>query len=93
MPLLEQLQRERVEFPRTIIYCRRMEDCSDLYLFFQQTLGREFTKPPGAPSLSRFRLVEMFMSFTDHDIKQQISVPLQNQVHYEWSVPQLLLAW
>lgn len=72
MPLLEQLQRERVEFPRTIIYCRRMEDCSDLYLFFQQTLGREFTKPPGAPSLSRFRLVEMFMSCTDHDIKHQI---------------------
>lgn len=47
-----------------------MEDCSDLYLFFQHMLGREFTEPPGAPPL--FRLVEMFTSCTDHDIKDQI---------------------
>ena len=74
MLVLEQLQRERVEFPRTIIYCRRMKDCSDLYLFFSACIiEREFIiEPPGAPPLSRFRLVEMFMSCTDHDIKNQI---------------------
>ena len=38
-----------------------MEDCSDLYQFFEDNLGRDFTEPPGAPpSLSIFRLVEMF---------------------------------
>ena len=69
--LLEKLRKERITFPRTIIYCRKMEDCANLYLFFQNNLGKDFTEPPGMPSLSQFRLVEMFTSCTDIDIKKQ----------------------
>ena len=72
-PLIQQLQSDRLNFPRTIIYCRSMEDCSNIYLYFQNSLGKDFTEPPGAPSsLSRFRLVEMFTSCTDNDVKSQI---------------------
>ena len=70
--LLEKLRKERITFPRTIIYCRKMEDCANLYLFFQNNLGKDFTEPPGMPSLSQFRLVEMFTSCTDIDIKNKI---------------------
>ena len=49
-----------------------MEDCSNLYQFFENKLGRDFTEPPGAPSLSRFRLVEMYTSCTDADVKDKI---------------------
>ncbi len=55
--------------PRAIVYCRRYEDCADLYLFLQAGLGREFTEPTDAPDLSRFRLVEMFTSCNDADVK------------------------
>lgn len=34
MPILEQLQRERVEFPRTIIYCRQMKEAQIYTHFF-----------------------------------------------------------
>ena len=71
-PLLLQLRCERVRFPKTIIYCRKMIDCADLYLYFKQSLLSEFTEPIGAPNLSEFRLVEMFTSCTNSEIKNKI---------------------
>lgn len=49
--VLEKLKKERTNFPRTIIYCRTMEDCANLYIFFQQNMGPSFTEPPAAPPL------------------------------------------
>lgn len=57
---------------RVIIYCRRYDDCSQLYIYFKHALGSGFTEPRGAPDLSRFRLVEMFSSCTDEEVKCQI---------------------
>lgn len=71
-PLLDRIKREGVATPRTIIYCRRYEDCSNLYIYFKHGLRDCFTYPVGAPDLSRFRLVEMFSSCTDSEVKTQI---------------------
>ena len=53
--------------PRIIVYCRKYA-----YFFFRDGLGREFTEPIGSPDLSRFRLVDMFTSVTDAEVKSQI---------------------
>ena len=71
-PLLTRITKERTLMPRAIIYCRRYEDCSNLYIFFKNGLGQNFTEPRSAPDLSQFRLVEMFSSCTDDDVKSQI---------------------
>lgn len=71
-PVLEGLRSLRTKYPRTIVYCRTMEECANLYLYFQSNLGRDFYDPPGAPSLSKYRLVEMFTSCTDDHVKDQI---------------------
>ena len=56
-----------------MIYCRRFNDCSDLYRFFKVGLGKNFTYPNDAPpQLSKYRLVEMFTSCTDPEVKAQI---------------------
>lgn len=55
-----------------IIYCRTYDSCSNLYLYFKQGLGNGFTEPIDAPDLSKFRLVEMFTSCTDEEVKSQI---------------------
>ena len=53
----------RVRFPRTIIYCQRCEDCSDIFISFQNVLGVNLTEPPNAPfEVPRYRLVDMYMS-------------------------------
>ena len=61
-----------LEVPKTIIYCRRMEDCANLYIFFKESLKEKFVFPIGAPDLPRFRLVDMYTSCIDPNIKDII---------------------
>ncbi len=70
-PLVVRLSQLRAQLPRVIIYCRRFQDCSAIYILFRNLLG-SFNEPPGAPDITRFRLVEMFTSVTDSDIKEEI---------------------
>lgn len=72
MPLVETLRKERIKTPRVIIFCRQCEECATLYEFFLSNLNEEFTEPVGAPNLSRYRLVDMFMSATDQKVKDSI---------------------
>lgn len=71
--ILEELKEKCISMGRVIIYCRRYEDCSNLYCFFKRGLGQGFTYPPDAPcELSKYLLVEMFTSCTDTEVKSQI---------------------
>ena len=72
LPMVERLGSERIMFPRTIIYCRRYEECVELYMLFKSVLGVDFTEPPGAPDLPAFRLVDMYMSCTEEVVKEEI---------------------
>ena len=71
-PMVEKLAELRSEMPRVIIYCRRYEECSNIYIMFRNLLGVNFTEPPNAPDITKFRLVEMFTSVTDNYIKEDI---------------------
>ena len=72
VPMVERLRKERTTFPRSIIYCRRYEDCAELYLLFKNALATDFTDPPGSPDVPMFRLVDMYMSCTEEIVKQDI---------------------
>ena len=58
--------------PRIIIYCRRYEEFSKLYIFFKNGLAEKFLEPSDAPDKSEFRLVEMFTRITDEEVKLRI---------------------
>ncbi len=71
-PILSRLKQEKTQMPRIIIYCLRLEECADLYIYFKEGLGENFTEPADSPDLSRFRLVEMYTSCTDQEVKDEI---------------------
>ena len=71
-PIADKLKHKRANMPRVIIFCKRCEECAMLYQFFLSNLEEEFTEPVGAPNLSRFRLVDMYMSATDESVKHTI---------------------
>ena len=58
--------------PRTIIFCRRYSECSIIYNIFEHSLKGEFTDPPNAPNLVKYRLVDMYTKCTEADIKEEI---------------------
>ncbi len=71
--ILSRLKQEKTQMPRIIIYCLRLEECADLYIYFKEGLGENFTEPADSPDLSRFRLAEMYTSCTDQEVHSQVS--------------------
>lgn len=71
-PMIDQLSKQRELFPRTIVYCKRLSDCGDLYMMFRKCLGIGFTEPGDAPDHPRFRLVDMYHSSTENVVQDVI---------------------
>lgn len=75
-PIARALKVNQTSFAKTIIFCQRVEDCSSLYLFFKDILGDQFTFPNDAPDLPQFRLVDMYTSCVEKEIKESISASI-----------------
>ena len=71
-PVVEELRSARTSLRRTIIYCQKQEECSNLYLFFKMCMGNEILEPQDALDLPQYRLVDMFMSSTHPSVKEEI---------------------
>ncbi len=63
-PVLLRLKKKRTKMPRICVM--------RFIAIFKNGLGRDFTEPPGYPDHSRFRLVDMFTSCTDAEVKSEI---------------------
>ena len=61
MPVAKRLYEETI-ISYTYLYCRSYKDCSSVYLFLKNHLGKHYTEPAGVPG---FRMVDMYMSCTD----------------------------
>lgn len=70
--LVSNLKHLRTAMPRTIIFCRRYIECSHMYSLFLQYLKSDFTDPPNAPNLVKYRLVDMYTKCTEPSIKEDI---------------------
>ena len=71
-PIVKKLAEKKVLMDRILIFCQTLDDCSTLYLFFKDCLGKNFLYPSDAPDLSKYRLVEMYTSCTETGVKNQI---------------------
>ena len=76
--LARTLQNLRTAMPRTIIFCRRYVECAQIYSLFQQCLKAEFTDPPNAQNLVKYRLVDMYTKCTEPSIKEDIVTAFSN---------------
>ena len=65
------IEKDRASYPRTIIYCQRLCDCGLLYHHFKTHI-HHFTEPPNAPDLPQYRMVDMYHSCTDQDVKDHV---------------------
>ena len=70
--IVEDIRCQRKSFPRTLIYCRTMNDCSSIYFFFKNSLKQDMLEPCDAPDLAKFRVVDMFHRYTDPEVKSSI---------------------
>lgn len=62
----------RTEFPRLLIFCQKHDECSTMYQMLRVYMGRDFTEPPGAPHLAKYRLADMYTKCTHPQVKEDI---------------------
>lgn len=58
--LCQALKQERINFPKTLVFCRSCKECGELYVAILDKLGKAVTEPPGYPNFLEFRLVSMY---------------------------------
>jgi len=62
----------RTEFPKTLILCQTIQECSTMYKTFRRKLGTHFTEPSGYPDYHQFRLMDMYTSALFEGHKKQV---------------------
>ena len=80
---MEELRKERKQMRRTIIFCRTYDQCSRIYMYMANRLGREMVDPVGTSSdILQFRLIDMCTACTCPAVKESIlnSIPNPNGV-------------
>jgi len=72
MELAEDLKKSREKYPKTIVFCKSYNDCSNIYIAMVQCLGKEKTVPPGYPDLLEYRLLTMYTRASTDVMKKEI---------------------
>ena len=71
-PIVDDILENNRNAERTIIFCRNLQNCADIYHFFKSRLRKNMYYPATAPPLSKFRLVDLFTSVTEESVKRNI---------------------
>ncbi len=68
----DNLRRQRIDYPKTVVFCQKYKDCSDLYLTIRNKLGRDFTHPQDYPDVHQFRLVDMYTRVSTIPMREKV---------------------
>lgn len=67
--LVDERCQNRLQTPRTVIFCHSYEDVSCVYSFITCSLGIQCVEPVGALNIACFHLVDMFTACADQKVK------------------------
>ena len=70
--LVTAVAEQSLSMPKIIIYCQSKDDCASLYMYFKDMLREKFVFPNDAPDLPKYRMVDMYTSSTDPEVKEVI---------------------
>lgn len=67
-----EMKRKRLNYPKTIIFCRSYQDCIEWYSEMIDSLGSHKTDPPGYPNLLQYRMVTMYTGASTVSMKKMV---------------------
>lgn len=72
--LARNIEIKKLEYPKTIVFCRNYGDCTSLYYTIMEKLGRNATNPPGNrySSLVEYRYITMYTSAATVEMKEKV---------------------
>ena len=66
----DDLKKERLNYAKTVIFCRSYQDCANLYACIVQYLGKDKTEPPGYPNVLENRVITMYTRASTTSMKE-----------------------
>ena len=63
----DELLRERSNMPKTVLFCRTLQHCADIYMALRRKLEQNITDPPGLPNLLGVRVADLFTAASKPD--------------------------
>ena len=70
---------QKLEYPKTVIFCSSYTACTALYLTMMEKLGEHATNPPCYPNLVEYRYVTMYTRAATSDMKQRVMSLFSNE--------------
>lgn len=67
-----ELKAKRCAFPKTLIFVRMYQHCSNLYMLIKKEMAASFTEPSGYPNTSKYRLVDMYTRVSTTEKKEEV---------------------
>lgn len=58
--LADELMTKQVAAPKTVLFCRSLRHCADLYTIMKKLLGDNITEPPGVQNTLNVRIIDLF---------------------------------
>ena len=66
------IRSNKLDYPRTIIFCSSYTACTSLYQTIVECLGEDATNPPGYPDLPDYRYLTMFTRASTQQMKEKV---------------------
>ena len=70
--LSEGLRAKCDDFPKTLVFCQTISDCTAFYQTMVSKLGRYSTNPPGYPDYHCFRVIDMYTRASSINMKKKV---------------------
>ena len=58
--LTDEIMLKQGAAPKTVVFCRTLQHCANLYTLVQKKLGSNITEHPGLPNVLHVRMVDLF---------------------------------
>ena len=71
--LSSELLEHRAKVPKTVLFCRTLQGCADIYVGLRKLLGDQITEPAGLPvNLVKFRLIDIFTAGSKAQMREAV---------------------
>jgi len=70
--ITDELMAKRIEMPKTVVFCRTLQNCANIFNVVKKRLGKNITEPPGAlyDGIVHFRLVDVFTAVSSAEMRE-----------------------
>ena len=70
--LSDELMSKRQNAPKTVLFCRSLQGCADMFVVMKRMLGKYITEPPGMVTDLQVHLVDVFTAVSTVEMRESI---------------------